>query len=287
MKKMLRKMELLLDSSFFELRNFLKWLIHFKYASLKEKNSNIGEKLVLVCNGPSAKEFPFEAYKNHEYTFCCVNDFALSEELFRHIKPKFYCLVDTAYGAPGYKDTEVGRELTRIFENVDWEMNIICYKGRHLVLENKNIHYRYVNSNPWSGELNRLKYFLYKNNLASTGFQNVSIAALFYFIMSGVDSVVLTGVENDWHRELVVEANNDVCREYVHFYGVEKINVTEAGQIGRGELYKYFEWYVYTLKQHSMIAKFAEKANVKIENSCMHSFIDAYLKSPPLTENET
>lgn len=262
-----------------EALRLLLWAIRYRSSDKKEQDSNKGKKVVIVGNGPSAADFPYQKYIDKGYEICCVNHFALVEERFFALKPRFYCLLDPDFASATYQASEEGKRLISIMERVDWEMNVICYEDEHISLpNNKNIKYRFVNHNTLAGDLNKIKQKLYSRNMASCGFQNVIVGAVYYFIMSGADHVILTGVENDWHRELVVGEDCDVYREYVHFYGTERINVTQQGQIGKGELYKYFEWYVTTLKQHASMAKFAKVKNVRVENACLPSYIDAFPK---------
>ena len=82
MKILLRKIEDTITMVVSEFLLFIKWIIHYKHSSAKEKNSNLGEKVVLICNGPSAKDFPYEIYKKAGYSFCCVNSFAIENETF-------------------------------------------------------------------------------------------------------------------------------------------------------------------------------------------------------------
>ncbi len=262
-----------------ELIKLLLWLLRYRKSSKTEPGGNQGKKVVVFGNGPSAKDFPYRKYIDQGYDICCVNHFALDEELFFAIKPTFYCCVDPDYASADFPKTEDDKRFVSIMERVDWELNLICYRDEHIsVLKNPYIKYRYVTHNVLDCEFNSIKNKLYSRNMASCGFQNVIVGAVYYFVMSQADRVILTGVENDWHRELVVGEDCDVYREYVHFYGTERINVTQAGQIGKGELYKYFEWYTTTLKQHATIAKFAKANGVKVENACLPSYIDAYPK---------
>lgn len=262
-----------------ETAKLLLWALRYRKSDKAEADANKGAKVVIVGNGPSAKDFPYQKYIDQGYSICCVNHFAKEAERFFALKPKFYCCVDPAYAQADFPATEDDRLFVDSMERADWQMNLICYKGEHIkVLKNENIKYRYVNHNVLDGQFNKLKNYIYQRNMASCGFQNVIVGAVYYFIMTGAEHVILTGVENDWHRELVVGEDCDVYREYVHFYGTERINVTQAGQIGKGELYKYFEWYVTTLKQHAVMAEFARAKGVRVENACLPSYIDVYPK---------
>jgi len=161
---------------------------------------------------------------------------------------------------------------------VDWELNFICYKDEHLTVNNDHIRYRFVNHNTYLGASPKVLNYLASRNMASCGFQNVIVAATYYFIMTGAEHILLTGVENDWHLELFVGEDNDVYRKDTHFYGTELINLTQSGEIGKGQLYLYFEWYSTTLKQYAYLAQLAQTLNVPVENTCCDSFVDAFPK---------
>lgn len=262
-----------------EALRYLLWLLHYRGSSKEEPGSNRGEKVIITGNGPSAKEFPFAKYQEQGYGICCVNFFALDEERFFSVRPRFYCCVDPVYADPEFQKTEKCQKLIAILERVDWDLNFICYKDEHLPLNNKHIKFRFVNHNVLFGPFTNLKNRLYSRNMASCGFQNVMIAAVYYFIMSEADHILLTGVENNWHLELFVGEDNDVYRRDTHFYGTEVINLTQTGEIGKGQLYLYFDWYSLTLKQYESLAHMAKANNILVENTCLDSFVDAFPKT--------
>lgn len=258
--------------------SLLRLARHYRASSKEEPGSNRGEKVIVTGNGPSVKEFPFAKYQDLGYSVCCVNFFALDEERFFSLKPRYYCCVDPVFADPEFQKTEKGQKLIRILEQVDWDMSFICYKDEHLTVDNDHIRYRFVNRNTYLGSSPKVINYLYSRNMASCGFQNVMVAATYYFIMTEAEHVLLTGVENNWHLELFVGEDNDVYRRNTHFYGTEIINVTKNGQIGKGQLYLYFEWYSVTLKQYGMLARLAQTNNVLVENTCMDSFVDTFPK---------
>lgn len=262
-----------------EALRYLLWLLRYRGSSKEEPGSNRGEKVIITGNGPSAKEFPFAKFQEQGYGICCVNFFALDEERFFSVKPRFYCCVDPVYADPEFQKTEKCQKLISILERVDWDLNFICYKDEHLPLNNNHIKFRYVNHNVLFGPLTKGKNRLYSRNMASCGFQNVMIAAVYYFIMSEADHILLTGVENNWHLELFVGEDNDVYRRDTHFYGTEVINLTQTGEIGKGQLYLYFDWYSLTLKQYESLAHMAKANNILVENTCLDSFVDAFPKT--------
>lgn len=261
-----------------EALRYLLWLLRYQSSSKDEPGSNKGVKVVVSGNGPSAKEFPFAKFQEQGYDICCVNFFALDEERFFSVKPRFYCCVDPAFADPEYLKTADCQRLLHALDRVDWDLQFICYKGEHLPISNPRITLRYVNRNVLFGPLSPLKNRIYSRNMASCGFQNVMVSAVYYFVMTKADHILLTGVENNWHLELFVGENNDVYRRDTHFYGTETINLTQIGDIGKGQLYLYFDWYALTLKQYASMAEFAAMNGVLVENCCCDSFIDVFPK---------
>lgn len=259
---------------------YIKWLRRFIKKPKTTRIRNSGR--VVVCgNGPSTKLFPFGKFRNYCFDFCVVNFFPLDEELFQTLKPKYYISVDPYFHSTLEELTKEELKLVNALNNVTWPMKYVCFKNHHLPLNNDNISYDYINSNVISLDYSKKIKKLLDRNEAIFGYQNVIVAAIYYFIMSQVDLIVLTGVENDWHRELVVDRNNEVFREMTHFYGNEKISVTKNGEIKKGELYNYFRFYYLTLYQYSLLSKYSSDTNTHIINSCIESYIDVFAKYSP------
>lgn len=274
MRKTKEKLILILKEIFC----FFDWFGHFIIHRKAKEYTNKNEKIILIGNGPSAKDFLLQN-ECKGYKYCCVNYFALDEDLFQLVKPNYYCIIDSMFYKKEFLEKEKKViELLKILEKVNWKMKIICYNGNKLPLNNKWIEYHYINENYIGGSVNKAKLYLFDHNMANCGFQNVIVAALFYFVMSNAKKIVLTGVENNWHNELIVDENNNVLRNDTHFYGKQLLNLTEQGEIGKGELYKYFQFYYLTLYEYSIIAEYAKKKGVSIFNSCQNSFIDVFEK---------
>lgn len=236
----------------------------------------IEDRIVVVGNGPSAKGFPYELASG--FKFCCVNFFALNIELFRRIKPTFYCFVEKNYLVLHREEPDVQR-LFEILEEVDWDMVFICMAGDQINFKNSHIKIRRLNE----CHLEYNEFFssvcmkLYGENKAICGMQNVVIGALYFFVISHAREVLLTGVENDWHREFVVDEDNNVIRKIVHFYGIKSRMLT-GSDIQKGEFYKSMRDYYITLYQYKIIADFANRSGVKIINTVLDSYIDVFDK---------
>ena len=256
---------------------YIKWLRRFINNPKTGRIKNEG-KVVVCGNGPSTIKFPFKEYLGLGYDFCVVNFFPIDENLFFQIKPKYYVCVDPYFHSSISKLTKEEKKLVDVLNRVSWPIKYVCFKNHHLPLSNPNVTYDYINQNILSLDYTKKIKKLLDENKAIFGYQNVIAAAIYYFIMSKIDYVVLTGVENDWHRELVVDCNNDVYREMTHFYGNERINVTALGEIKKGELFNYFKFYYLTLYQYFLLSKYANDCKTKIVNTCVNSYIDVFSK---------
>ena len=249
--------------------------IHKRYESIDE----IAENIIVIGNGPSLNELDLELLNDGSFEFLCVNFFGIDETKFFSIRPKYYCIIDPIF----YNEIEKQNypqiaQLEKIFLKVDWDMNIICLHNQTCRIDNKYIKSIRINSYLYRGNWNKVKYFLYRNNLASYSYQNVINAAIYYLITAKAKTIALAGVDNDWHKELKVNIDNEVIREVNHFYGTELINVIEKGEINKGELYKYFYWYYITLYSYYEASNYSKAREVKILNLSENSYIDVFEK---------
>ncbi|MCL2151842.1 MAG: hypothetical protein FWH57_02615 [Oscillospiraceae bacterium] len=286
MLKSLYRCFLIIKRCFAESGKLAKWLLHFLLYYKKIKSiENGGKKVIVVGNGPSVSDFDFFMFSRLGYEFLCVNYFALDERFFK-IRPKFYCIVDPAVYKKCQDVNDKANELFHILENVDWEMTLVCTAYQRPVINNKLIRVDKINNHVYNGTIKWLQKSVYNKNIGTFGYQNVICAALYYLLSSNVLEIGLIGVENDWHRELYVDENNDVIREYRHFYGTQRINITLDEQIQRGELYKYFYWYYITLYQYSIAASYAKMKSILVYNYCKYSYIDVFDKKQLVRNND-
>lgn len=260
---------------------YLLWVYRYWRACLKRSRSDrihpISDKVLVCGNGPSITRVDFDFYKNEGYEFLCTNFFAFSEDLFFKIKPKYYCIVDPAIFSEEYSSQ--AKRLNEIFAKIDWNMTFITNFENHKLTDNEKIHTIVLNNNLLLSSNDCKKYKYYEKNIASSSYQNVIIAALYYLITATAKGVRLIGVETDFHKELYVGKNNHVYRECVHFYGKEIFDLQEKGEIKEGELYKYFYFYYLTLYQYYDMSKYAKYMGVEVINLCENSFVDVFEKA--------
>lgn len=262
-------------------RNLVLLLIYIYRLTRSKRSSRFvshpSEKVLIVGNGPSATSIDYLELKRKGISVLCVNYFALKSDLFYQIRPKFYCIIDPALYIDNGAHQKNISDLVAQLNTVDWEMTLISLEGQFLKgLSNPKINYFHLNLNFYEGTW--LRYYLFRRNSATFGFQNVVLAALFFCISSQMSAIYLIGVENDWHKEFYVDSENNVFRRTHHFYGVEERNLIEEGEIIKGEFYKEMGYYYVTARQYYLASKYAEYAGVKVRNLTLNSYIDVFQK---------
>ena len=253
-----------------EIIYFIRWFILFLQFHKQQRLIKIRKKVVIVGNGLSTTEFPFLKMRG-DHDFCCVNWFALNNRLFKEIKPRYYFLIDPKF----FSESEMNNKLWVLLNSVDWKMYLISYSHVSIPVHNHNIKLMFINNNYYGGEFNRIKKFLFNRNRGTCGYQNVIVCAIFFFIMNRAPLIYLTGVENDWHKEYAIDKDNQIYREYVHFYGREK---RKMEMFNKGEFYKCIYEYYITMYQYHILEQYAKANNVKIFNTTLNSYIDVFEK---------
>ncbi|WP_042700618.1 hypothetical protein [Methanocorpusculum bavaricum] len=235
------------------------------------------ERILVVGNGPSAKEIDLEYVSKKGISILCVNYFASQNEDFFKIRPKYYCAIDPFFYSDQNAASIENEALINALNKVDWDMTYICLAHQELpALKNTHIKMISLNNLEYFGKY--WKYTLYSKNKANFGFQNVILAALYFCITGNAKTVYLCGVDSDWHRELFVDENNNVYLESVHFYGVEKVNLTAKGDLKKGEYYKYAGYYYKTMEEFYYSSQYAAYKKVDVYNLTLNSYIDVFEK---------
>ena len=88
----------------------------------------------------------------------------------------------------------------------------------------------------------------------------------------------MIGVEMNVLTQIRVDGNNDVIQERKHFYGVERINMTELGKAKKGKLYEFFEYHTRVLYNFYKLAEYAKLKDIPVYNYCPDSLIDVFEK---------
>ena len=257
--------------------------------SFREYSANKTKPLIVMGNGPSLMEvIKYYTSTLNKCDICVVNNFAMSD-FYEILKPKYYILADEGYWLnkeETYNAIIESRNFVfgKLKESTQWPILLfvpspIYKKGyfQEVFLGNINIKVLPMNKYPFIG-FNRIKYFLFRNNLSMPQIQNVLVASLFIGLNLSYKKIYLIGAENNWTQFMRVNNLNQVCLTDNHFYNSE-ITPMVPWLKSTGEPYKSYEFLLdvsKTLAGYFEIEKYALIKGAKIYNCCDNSFIDAF-----------
>lgn len=252
----------------------LKTIWRGKRTKFKKKNIDV----LIIGNGPSLIDIDLEKIIKKSDEIACVNFFPAKDNRFMKIKPEYLCLLDPVF-FDEKRNTEQKQLLCNVLERVDWQLKIICHQKCKLPINNGYISYEWINSNDFYGiGLEKFRIFLYRNNFANCGQQNVVIGALYYFISQRVRQIYLAGVDLTAFRDIVVDEENNVFVEQRHHYEDSRRVLIDPKSWKKGELYKYIACFQTMFEQFYYVARYAEVQDVKIYNLSLNSFVDVFEK---------
>lgn len=254
-------------------------------------------EIFVLGNGPSVKDVLVKnpnAFKSKEVF--CVNNIA-EMNVFKKIKPRYYILVD-----PGFFAIDISNEkkikrdrLIESFSKIDWDMFLFLPRTERnspIIREyQKNTYIKiiYFNNFVYSG-FEKIKFFLWKNNLSSPVCMNVLHAALFLSINMKYKKIYLLGAENSWfknyeageynNQNCIYEVNNSYCydKENVENENTRKIVYKDHLELEPIKISYLMECFYINFREHEIISKYAFERKTSIFNITPNSFIDAYEK---------
>jgi hypothetical protein len=238
----------------------------------------------ILANGPSLDK-DINSVQLENQSVMVVNNFIFSD-LFKIIKPQYYIIADFVYWTKSTIESTI-REKSIFFEklqqDVSWEMILLIpYVGyktgviQHHLESNKNIKIHYFNSTA-APVLSKIIFKIYKKNYAMPFLKNVLIGAIYTAMTIGFEEIHILGTDHSWLKQTIVNSNNQVCLDDVHFYNKTK-NI-QPWLRASGEPYKLHELLIDLSAMFSgywELKKYADYLNVKIINHTEDSFIDAF-----------
>lgn len=275
-----------------------KILIRSKFRLAAFETSD--KEVVIIGNGPSASLFfkDFEGYKIKPNTMC-VNMFAANPE-FHLIQPKYYLVSDHAFldfSEETFKDASrlprlkkqpdflqiqqrINLTWTELL-NCSWEIQLFIpqiysntFIVNHALKSGLKIHfynYTVVKGFEW------FENMIYKHKLGSPQSQNVINACIFQAINANFKEIYLTGVDNNFHLNMIVDDNNNLQHIDDHFYKIEKKTTPQLHANGTPvKMHEFFLSLHKAFYAHHRLQKYAQYRNVNIYNATKGSFIDAY-----------
>lgn len=259
---------------------FTSYITTYSIRRLVEKKKIINNEIIILGNGPSINETNFLSKKFSRFDFLCVNFFGLDKERFFALKPKYYCIVDPAFfSKDNTKDTKRIRKLYNIFEKVEWEMHIVIFCIDKIKIRNKNIKILNLNRNIYDGNNSIIMNYLFRKKMACIACSTVIQTCLYFAITYKAKAIYLYGVENDWHREIYVNKNNEVIRKFRHFYGNEELNLTKDKKLKKGELDICFYSLYIDLHIYKKLKLYADYMEIPVYNCVENSYIDVFKKT--------
>lgn len=190
------------------------------------------------------------------------------------IRPNYYCAVDPAFldlkresVATLYKNLQTYGEKLHFF-SVDMILN-------NLKLDNANIIFHRIYSNPCPEYRGKREKYLLRNNMGSFYFQGVIIAALYVALQLGFKSIYLHGADQDTLKILSVNNKNQLIYqiENMYYYQVNRVTHIDQGNL-RDEFFNEYRLF----RELYNIQKYANDLDAKIINMSQESWIDCFEK---------
>ena len=265
------------------LLSIVRLLTNSKFKKTKpiEKKHN---QCLIMGNGPSLIE-SLEKNKEQlsELDIIAVNFMASSPE-YAVYKPNIYILCDPAFWfetpAENIKN-QVSDLYKSLIEKTDWKLQLyLPYQAKKeekikiLLSQNSHICVNYYNKTKVEG-YSKFNHWSYHKQWGMPRAQNVLVAALMLAIYSGYKNIYLTGADNDWMKNIWVDEKNNVRINDIHYYEDTK---EKTARILSLKLHDAYLLYFFMFHSYVNVETYAVLKNVKIYNTGIKSFIDAFEK---------
>lgn len=243
---------------------------------------------VVLGNGPSLKESlahhpDFLAGKD----LVCTNDFA-DTEYFTSLQPRYYVFTDPTYWAPNASDRfqKLFAGYRDKFTQVDWPLFILMPMAarswnyfQDLSKNNPRIRLLYFNSIEVDC-FRRLRFWLYRRNLAAPPLQNVMAAGIFLGLNMGYRSVYLLGGDHSWHESLYVDEHNRLYITNARIQDREQSSGSpfyeDPSESDPYNMYRLFHAFSRMYLGYMELEAYARSIDAKVFNSSKRSYIDAF-----------
>lgn len=257
------------------------------------------KSVVILGNGPSAKEFLDNFKPDENMTTMCVNMFAATPS-FSIIQPKYYLMSDHAFLDFAEEVFNDASKLPRLKKQPDflqiqelinlvwksifsanWDLVLFIpqiYNNTFIVnfAKSKNIKIQFYNYTVVKG-YTWFENFIYKKKLGSPQSQNVINSCIYQAINSGFENIYLVGVDNNFHLNMIVDENNQLQHVDDHFYIVNKKTTPQLHANGTSvKMHEFFLSLHKAFYAHHRLQEYAKFRGVNIYNATKGSFIDAY-----------
>ena len=243
-----------------------------------------GNRCLVMGNGPSLIDsLEKNKEKLSEMDLIAVNFMGLSPE-YDIYKPSIYILCDPAFWFDNISSALEARVLEfyeAIVRKTDWPLQVYIpvqahkeEKRKAILSQNRNISLHYYNKTKFEG-YTCINHWVYNKQWGMPRTQNVLAAALMLTIYSGYKEIYLAGADTDSIRNLWVDENNRLQYNDFHYYKDSKENIARTLP---SKIQDQCSSFYFVFKSYTSIEEYAGSRNVKIYNTGMKSFIDAFEK---------
>ena len=261
--------------------SFFRIMKNLKYKkTLSPKTTD--DTLIILGTGPSLQtvlEKHMEEITLKETM--AVNKFSTRGE-FELLKPKHYVLLDAVFSTKEVLEEYIAiREavFNTLIEKTSWNMTVYIPSNSNMRDEinnrfshNIHLHIVYFHMTTVEG-LGSVVFPLYQKGYGMPFAGNVLVAALSLAIGMGYKKIILCGADLSMHKMAAVDKHNQLCLEETNFY--DKSNECKALH---EKVSDYYYKIARSFEAFQRLQAYAEHQHVKIVNSSMESFIDAFEK---------
>lgn len=256
--------------------SFLKILIQSKRAT-PISNFTPYNEVVVLGNGPSAKEFLEEKRDFLQQKAVLAVNFFAQHKSFDQIKPSFYVLADPAF----FMKEDAAQILDILSNSVAWDLLLLIptyakkqplWKEKKTHIDkNQHIKTAYYNMTKIDG----FDWFIQQATLKGWGLpspRNVLVPSITHCIKMNFRTIYIAGADHSWLKQLWVNDNNEVILDDKHSYDTGSKTVSKAN----APLYLIVESFSIALKSYIKINQVAKRRNTRIYNITPGSYIDVF-----------
>ena len=250
----------------------------------------IGEKMIVIGNGPSMKNTVEKYLDVLQTTECMMVNESCMTPIYEAVRPTVYFLVDPVYfdeeNNKHYLQTRLA-VLDALILKTMWPMSIImpnrargCYMTEKFK-ENPNLTVLYYAEN-WQLPQGLTQYEAWDKNLITPPGQTVLNTAVWLSIYWGYKETYLVGADTSWHAELKMDQETNILYTIdTHYYDNKEVygdfydEVNMRRPIGT-KLHEELFAEATALQSYVDLKGYADWKGVKVYNASEFSWIDAF-----------
>ena len=265
------------------LASFVRMSINTKFKRVTRINKTYNRCLILG-NGPSLIDSLEKNKENlKEIDLIAVNLMVISPE-YEKYKPKAYILCDPNFWDESVSEStkeRIGEFYANLVQKTKWDLQLYIpffarknKKIESLLSQNSHIKICYYNKTKVEGH-KWFCYTAYNNQWGMPRAQNVIVAALMLAIHSKYKEIFLAGVDSNFIHNIWVDEKNNLRFDDYHYYGDSE---EKTKRILPEKIYEECISNYYMFKGYIDIENYSVYKNIKIYNTGLFSFIDAFEK---------